>query len=185
VHVADGQHRTAPLITNLTGMRGILILVYTAGIMFLLRSFAAGWLARRLSPLGLLLLSSIVSAAGLFGLATVRTPAQAFIAATVFGAGKASFWPTMLGVTSERFPRGGALALAVMGGAGQLAAAFILPLMGEWYDFYGAAATFRIVGVLPIALTAIFAALLIYYRMTGGYRTVALESAESPVRESV
>lgn len=175
----------APLITNLTGMRGILILVYTAGIMFVLRSFAAGRLARRLSPVGLLLLSSIVSAAGLFGLATVHTPAQAFAGATVFGAGKAFFWPTMLGVTAERFPRGGALVLAVMGGAGQLAAAFILPLMGGWYDSYGAAATFRMVGVLPITLTGIFASLLIYYRATGGYRTVQLETAEVSLRKSV
>ncbi len=163
-----------PLITNLTGMRGILILVYTAGIMFALRSFVAGRLAYRLSPLGLLLLSSIISAAGLFGLAAVRTPAQAFAAATVFGLGKASFWPTMLGVTSERFPRGGALALAIMGGAGQLAVAFILPLMGGWYDAYGAAATFRIIGILPVALTVIFGALLVYYRATGGYRSLPL-----------
>lgn len=174
----------APLITNLTGMRGILILVYTAGIMFVLRSFVAGRLMRRLSPLGLLLLSSIVAAAGLFGLGAVHTPAQSFCAATVFGAGAAFFWPTMLGVTSERFPRGGALLLAVMGGAGQLAAAFILPLMGAWYDSYGAAATFRMVGILPIVLTALFAVLLLYYRATGGYRTIHLESAEAALRKS-
>ncbi len=48
-----------------------------------------------------------------------------------------------------------------MGGAGQLAAAFLLPLMGGWYGVYGAAATFRMVGVLPIALIAIFGTLLI------------------------
>ena len=151
--------------------------VYTAGIMFVLRSFAGGPLARKLSPLGLLLLSSIVSAAGLFALSTVHTPAQAFAAATIFGCGKAFFWPTMLGVTSERFPRGGALALAIMGGAGQLAAAFILPLMGGWYDAYGAATTFRYVGALPIALTAIFGALLIYYKTTGGYHSIQLKAS--------
>ena len=166
-----------PLVTNLTGMRGILILVYTAGIMFLLRYFASGKLAHQFSPLGLLAISAVASAAGLFALSSVRTPVEAFAAATVFGAGKTFFWPTMLGVTSERFPRGGALLLAIMGGAGNLAVAFILPLMGGWYDAHGAATAFRFVGVLPILLTGIFGVLFLYYRSTGGYRAIRLKAA--------
>ena len=166
------------LITNLTGMRGILILVYTAGIMFVLRFFG-GRLADRLSPLGLLGLSSVLSAIGLFALSSVKTPAQAFAAATIFGVGKTFFWPTMLGVTSERFPRGGALLLAIMGGAGNLAVAFLLPLMGAWYDAYGAATAFRYVGVLPIILMVIFGALFLYYRSMGGYRAIRLKPGQS------
>ena len=166
-----------PLVTNLTGMRGILILVYTAGIMFLLRYFASGKLAHQFSPLGLLAISAVASAVGLFALSSVRTPVEAFAAATVFGAGKTFFWPTMLGVTSERFPRGGALLLAIMGGAGNLAVAFILPLMGGWYDAHGAATAFRFVGVLPILLTGIFGVLFLYYRSTGGYRAIRLKAA--------
>ncbi len=164
-----------PLITTLTGMRGILILVFTAGIMFVLRNFAGGRLARLFSPIGLLTLSSIASAVGLFGLAAVKTPVQAFTAALIFGAGKAFFWPTMMGVTSEQFPRGGALLLAIMGGAGNLAVAFILPIMGSLYDSHGAAAAFRFVGILPIVLTVIFSAMLLYYRSIGGYRAVRLK----------
>jgi MFS family permease len=167
----------APLITSLTGMSGILILVFTAGIMFVLRNFAGGRLARLFSPIGLLTLSSIASAIGLFGLAAVKTPAQAFSAALIFGAGKAFFWPAMMGVTSEQFPRGGALLLAIMGGAGNLAVAFILPLMGSLYDTRGAADAFRFVGVLPIVLTVIFSGMLIYYRSIGGYRAVRLKPA--------
>ena len=102
---------------------------------------------------GLIAAASLSSLTGLSG---VSTPFQAFAAATVFGAGKTYFWPTMLGVTSERFPRGGSLLLAVMGGAGNLAVAFILPIMGGWYDKYGAGAAFRYVGVLPVILTFIF-----------------------------
>ena len=165
------------LITNLVGMRGILILVYTSGIMFLLRFFVGGRLAHRLSPMGLLTISALLSAIGLFSLASVSTPLQAFLAATIFGVGKTFFWPTMLGVTSERFPRGGALLLAIMGGAGNLAVAFILPLMGGWYDVRGAATAFRYVGVLPIILTVIFAALWLHDRSRGGYRAVSLTSA--------
>jgi MFS family permease len=165
---------TGSLITNLTGMSGILILVYTAGIMFLLRTFASG-LAHRLTPPGLLMWASVFTAVGLFGLAGVNTPAGAFAAATIFGIGKAFFWPTMLGVTSEQFPRGGALLLAIMGGAGNLAVAFILPLMGGWYDSYGAATAFRYVGILPIILTVIFGVLYLRYRSIGGYRPIELK----------
>jgi MFS family permease len=164
-----------PLVTNLTGMRGILILVFTSGIMFVLRNFAGGRLARLFSPLGLLMIASIASAIGLFGLASVRTPIQAFAAATIFGAGKAFFWPTMMAVTSEQFPRGGAWLLAIMGGAGNLAVAFILPLMGSVYDSRGAAAAFQFVGVLPIVLTFVFGGLILYYRSIGGYRAVRLK----------
>jgi MFS family permease len=162
------------LITNLTGMQGILILVYTAGIMFLLRFFGSQ-LAHTVSPLGLLTLSSILSATGLFLLASAGTAAQAFGAATVFGVGVSFYWPTMLSVTSERFPRGGAFLLAIMGGAGNLAVAFVLPIMGTWYDASGAAAAFRYVAVLPIILTIVFVALMLYYRSQGGYRAVRLD----------
>ncbi len=163
------------VITKLAGMSGILILVYTAGIMFVLRFFA-GKLVERLSPLGLLAICSVLAAAGLFALSAVSTPAEAFAAATLFGIGKTFFWPTMLGITSERFPHGGALLLAIMGGAGNLSVAFVLPLMGGWYDAHGAATAFRYVGVLPVVLTAVFGALFFYYRSIGGYRAIELES---------
>ena len=172
--VAPGQW-VPSLITNLTGMQGILILVYTAGIMFVLRFFG-GALAHRLSPVGLLTACAALSAIGLYGLSMVRTPAQAFAAATVFGVGTTYFWPTMLSVTSERFPKGGAFLLAMMGGAGNLAVAFILPVIGTWYDNEGAAAAFRNVAVIPTVLVFIFGGLFIYYRNQGGYRAVKLDS---------
>jgi MFS family permease len=165
------------LISNLTRMNGVLILVYTAGLMFVMRHFA-GPLAHRLSPFGLLMLSSILSAVGLFALSNVSSMAMAFAAATVFGIGKAYFWPTMLGVTSERFPKGGPLLLAIVGGAGMLSTAFILPIMGGWYDNQGAAAAFRYVAILPVILTLVFGALFLYFRSAGGYKAVKL-SAEA------
>jgi MFS family permease len=161
------------LITRMAGMQGILILVYTAGIMFLLRTFA-GPVTRRLSPPAILLFSAVVSSLGLLALSGVRSPTGAFAAATVFGLGKAYFWPVMLGVTAERFPKGGALLLAIMGGAGNLSIAFILPVMGGWYDADGAAAAFRYVAVLPAALVAVFGALWWGFRRQGGYRAVKL-----------
>jgi MFS family permease len=165
------------LITNLTGMQGVLILVYTAGIMFGLRFFG-GPLAHRFSPMGLMTLCAILSTIGLYGLGRATTPPQAFAAATLFGVGKTFFWPVMLGMTAELFPKGGALLLAIMGGTGNLAVAFILPIMGGWYDTAGAGAAFLYVAVLPAILTLVFGGLYFYYKSQGGYRAVALETAK-------
>lgn len=169
------------VITNLTGIQGILVLVYTAGIVFLFRFFGGG-LAQRLSPVGLLAIASALSAVGLFGLASARSAVAAFSAATIFGAGIGYFWPVMLGFTSERFPKTGPLGLAIMGGTGQLAAAFILPIMGRWYDAHGAAAAFKYVAWCPVVLTAAFAILFFRYRATGGYRPVLLDSQDALAR---
>ena len=82
------------LITNLTGgMPGILILVYTAGIMFVLRFFG-GPLAHRFSPFGLMAIGAALTAVGLYSLGSVSTMAGAFAAATIFGVGKTYFWPS-------------------------------------------------------------------------------------------
>jgi MFS family permease len=153
----------ASVMTQVANMQGILLLVYTASLMFILRFFG-GRLAHALSPLGLLVVSSALSAAGLWGLSSVSTPAGALVAATVFGVGKTFFWPLMLAFTAERFPKSGALGLAIIGGTGNLSVAFILPVMGSWYDNYGAAAAFRYVAYLPLMLIFIFGALYLRYR---------------------
>jgi MFS family permease len=153
------------VISNLVGMQGVLLLVYTAGIMFVLRFFA-GPVAHRLSPMGLLTLSSILSAIGLYWLSSVSTPAMAFAAATVFGVGKTYFWPTMLGVTSERFPKA-ARPDVDRGGAGTLSVGLILPLMGAWYEG-------RRGGGIPPRGVLLFApscsGLFLYYRAKGATR---------------
>lgn len=179
--VAPGQWIPS-MITNLTGMQGILILIYTAGLSFILRFFAGG-LAHRMSPIGLLATSSVLSMVGLYALGTINSAGGAFVAATLFGIGTAYFWPTMLSVTSELFPRGGAFLLALMGGAGNLAIAFVLPVIGAWYDTEGAAAAFRYVAALPAVLAVVFAGLFIYYRSRGGYHPITLahdQNVEGP-----
>ena len=161
------------LITNLTGMQGILILVYTAGIMFVLRFFG-GPLAHAFSPFGLLTISAVLAAAGLYSLGSVSTMFGAFAAATLFGVGKTYFWPCMLGITAEQFPKGGPVALALMGGTGNLAIALVLPFMGRWYDNDGAAAAFQYVSVMPMALVVFFGLFFLYFRSKGGYKPVEL-----------
>lgn len=162
------------LITNLTGMQGILILVYTAGIMFVLRFFG-GPLAHAFSPFGLMTISAALSAAGLYFLGSVSTMAGAFAAATLFGVGKTYFWPTMLGVTAERHPKGGPVALALMGGTGNLAIAFVLPIMGGWYENDGARAAFQNLAWLPVALVVLFGLAMLHFRKQGGYKAVSVD----------
>ena len=49
----------------------------------------------------------------------------AFLALSVYAVGKTFFWPTMLAVASDRFPRTGAIAISIMGGIGMLSAGMI------------------------------------------------------------
>ena len=123
------------VLTQTAGIKGTLILVYTSGMMFVLRHFA-GPLAHQLSPVGMLTGSATLSAIGLYLLSTADSAVTALSFATIFGLGIAYFWPTMLGVAAERFPKGGALLLGLMGTAGNLSIAFVLPAMGGIYDHY-------------------------------------------------
>jgi MFS family permease len=123
------------VMQSTAGISGTLILVYTSGMMFVLRHFA-GPIAHKLSPVGMLTGSAVLAGTGLFLLSYANNAATAFGFATIFGLGIAYFWPTMLGVTAERFPKGGALALALMGSVGNLSISQVLPQMGRIVDRY-------------------------------------------------
>lgn len=123
------------VMTSTAGVDGTLILVYTSGLMFVLRHFA-GPIAHKLSPVGMLTGSAVLSAIGLYLLSYADNAVTAFSYATIFGLGIVYFWPTMLGVAAERFPKGGALILALMGTAGNLSIGFALDQMGKIVDVY-------------------------------------------------
>jgi MFS family permease len=115
---------------------GLLLFVYTSSLMFALRFFA-GPIVHRISPLGLLFCSAVLAAIGLSLLGRVDTALLCVVAATVYGCGKTFFWPTMLAVASERFPKGGALVIGAMGGAGMLSAGLLGgPAIGFQQDVY-------------------------------------------------
>jgi MFS family permease len=108
------------------------VLVYTSAIMVILR-FCAGPLIHKLSPLGLLATCSALAALGLFALSKTASAGMftIFAAATLYGVGKTFFWPTILGLTSEQCPKGGALTLNAMGGIGMLAVGILgAPFIG-------------------------------------------------------
>lgn len=127
-----GPSQWIPNILSHAGVSGILVLVWITGLMAVGRQFA-GVFVHRLSPPGMLLACAVLTTLGLFALSRA-TGGLLFAAATVFAFGVCYFWPTMLGVVSERFPQTGALGLAVMGGAGVFSTSLILPVIGRFYD---------------------------------------------------
>lgn len=161
------------------GVSAILVFVFINFIMAIGRLFA-GPVVHRLNPAGMLLFSAIFATLGLFWLSHA-SGYEAFAAAAVFAAGVCYFWPTMLGFVSEYIPETGALGLNIMGGAGMLSVAIILPFMGSWYDGNKAKAvqqgadqvaaelqagrdTMMTVIILPVILIVAFVFLFLKYR---------------------
>ncbi len=115
------------------GLKGAWVLIYTSAIMLVLRFFA-GPIAHRFSPLGLLAISALLAAGGLLFL-SAATGLTILAAATLYGVGKTFFWPTMLGVVSEQFPRGGAMTLNTIAGVGMLSVGVLgMPFLGNIQD---------------------------------------------------
>ncbi len=112
------------------------VLVYTSAIMMILRFFA-GPIVHKLSPIGLLITSAALAIGGLLALSQTGSAGllAIFGAATIYGFGKTFFWPTMLGVTSEQCPKGGALTLNAISGIGMIAVGVLgSPLIGFWQE---------------------------------------------------
>lgn len=185
-------------LSRTVGMPGILLLVYVSGLMFLMRHFA-GPLVHKLSPIGVLWFSSLGAALGLVALSYANSPVMGLLAATLWGTGVCYMWPTMLATASERFPRGGALLMGLMGTAGTLSIQFVLPAMGSIYDkakielaggdaafsaltgdalntVLGQAAqqSFRAVAILPALLLLVFGAIWFYDRSKGGFKATKI-----------
>jgi fucose permease len=202
--LAPGQWVNTAL-SRTVGMNGTWLLVYVSGLMFVMRHFA-GPLAHRLSPVGLLWASCLMASLGLLSLSFANSPVTGLLAATVWGTGVCYMWPTMLASASERFPRGGALIIGLMGTGGTLSVYFVLPLMGKVFDyakmsqaggmdafnalagpkldavlFYASQYSFRVVAVLPAILLFVFGGIWLRDKARGGYRPekIALTEAEA------
>jgi hypothetical protein len=118
-------------IQNITGniltpAQGKILFVFTSFVMFALR-FCADFIEKKLklSPIGILLVCSILAIVGLNLVSGITTFVGAMLALTVYALGKTFFWPTMLAVVGDRFPRTGAVAMSIMGGIGMMSAGLI------------------------------------------------------------
>ena len=116
------------------GLDSGFVLVYTATIMMVLR-FCIGPIVKVLKPLGVLFVSALFAAAGLYLLAGAQGALFVLITATIYGIGQTFFWPVTIGLVAERFPRGGALTINAIAGVGMLGVGILgFPLLGYWQD---------------------------------------------------
>jgi MFS family permease len=198
--LAPGQWVDVAL-SNMVGMPGILVLVYVSALMFVMRHFA-GRIVEHISPVGLLWFSSLTAAVGLYLLAAAESPATVFVAATVWGIGVCYMYPTMVASVSERYPRGGAFVMGIMGFAAGMANQTFLPIMGGIFDSARVAAaggleqlaslsevelaavtrlasieSFRAVAVIPLILLPAFGLIWWYDRRRA--RTGQVQSANA------
>ena len=127
-----GSGQWIPNILSHAGVSGILVFVLINAIMAIGRMFA-GPFVHKLSPIGMLVASAILSTLGLYAMSH-SSGNMLFPAAVVFAFGVCFFWPTMVGFVSENYPKTGALGLAIIGGAGMLSVSIVLPIIGKWYD---------------------------------------------------
>ena len=110
----------------------LLLLTIETGIMVIGRAFA-GPVVHKFSPSGVLLISAVLAAAGLYLLGH-STGNMLFAGAIIFGIGVCYFWPTMLGFVAENLPKTGAVGLNLMGGAGMFAVSVYMIFMSDFYD---------------------------------------------------
>jgi MFS family permease len=118
-------------IQNITGniltpTQGKYLFIATSALMFALR-FCAQFIEKnlKLSPVGILLVCALLACLGLNLVSGITAFGAAFGAVLVYGVGKTFFWPTMLAITSDRFPRTGAVAMSIMGGIGMMSAGLV------------------------------------------------------------
>ena len=191
--LAPGQWVNISL-SNIVGMQGIVLLVYVSALMFVGRHFA-GPIVDRISPVGLMFVSCVSAGIGLYLLSLATSPPRACAAATVWGLGVCWMWPTMLAIVSERFPKGGAMAMGLMGFAGGMSIQFVLPQMGAIFDTakadyaggadklaalsetamqeavrYASVESFQSVAIVPLLLLPVFGIIWAADRRRGGHR---------------
>lgn len=105
---------------------GKILFIWTSAIMFGLR-FCANFIETKLgfSPVALLLTSALLAVVGLRLASGMNSFVIAMAALGIYALGKTFFWPTMLAVVGDRFPRSGAVAMSIMGGIGMLSAGLL------------------------------------------------------------
>ena len=127
-----GPQQWVGLIMSNSGASPMLILALVTGLMAVGRFFA-GPVVKRFGQTGVLLMSAIFAAIGIYLLSTVTGP-MAYAAAIIFAVGVCYFWPTMIGSVAQRAPLSGALGMSVLGGIGMFSTAIFQPIIGSWID---------------------------------------------------
>jgi len=131
------QKLMKPMLQSEYGIDSGWAIVLSSLIMMTLRFFA-GVPLKYLSPPAVLLVSSCFSVAGLLLLSEVAG-IMILLAFILYGIGQTFYWPTVLGFTSEQFPKGGAMTLNTVSAMGLLTVGiFGIPFLGAVGDNYDA-----------------------------------------------
>jgi hypothetical protein len=131
-----GPSRWIPEVLEAAGVHGMLVFVWITFVMMILRVFA-GPFVERLAPTGMLIAASALTALGLYLFAFIETGMLPLLmAGTVFAAGVAFYFPTMVGLLSERLPHAGSLGMVLLIGMGFLGSGASNAIMGDIADGY-------------------------------------------------
>ncbi|WP_341937547.1 MFS transporter [Marinimicrobium sp. C2-29] len=131
-----GPMRWIPDVLENAGMHGMLVFAWLTGLMAVLRLFAAPFV-ERLAPTGLLFCAAVLTGVGLILFSVFESGmVKLLFAATVFAFGVAFFFPTMVGLMSERFPKAGSVGIVLMIGAGMGVSGTMQGQMGVVADSY-------------------------------------------------
>ena len=183
ISIELGTNRWVPAILEAVGMHGILVLVWISGWMVVLR-FLAAPIVERLSPPGMLAGTAVLTAVGLFLMSYADTLVAALVASTFFAWGIAFFFPTIVGLVSERLPKTGSLGIVLTAGVGLGAAGAIgVPAIGSIADRYLAEALDA-----PAAITVleqVEAQFPVYLQQAQAADPAALEYRERDVRDAL
>ncbi|WP_419710529.1 MFS transporter [Pseudomonas sp. NFX224] len=120
-------------LTKIVGIQGFWLVAFIYTVQIIVRLFT-GFLNHHLGSSGILFLGCLFSFAGLALLSQAASPGTGLFAALLFGMGTSVLWPTMLAGTSERFPKGGSLAIGLTASAGMLSTYVFMPLFGKLFD---------------------------------------------------
>jgi fucose permease len=131
-----GPSRWIPEVLQAAGVHGMLVFVWITFVMMILRIFAEPFV-EKLAPTGMLIGASVLTAVGLYMFAFIETGMiPLLLAGTVFAAGVAFYFPTMVGLMSERFPQAGSLGIVLLIGVGFLGSGASNAIMGDIADGY-------------------------------------------------
>lgn len=123
-----------PVMEGDLGISASWAIVFSAGIMLILRLFAGSVLSIA-SPPVIMAVSGILSASALYWLGANASGIMVLVAFTIYAVGQTYYWPCILGFVAERFPKGGALTLNTVSAMGLLSLGMIgNPILGVAQD---------------------------------------------------
>jgi len=177
------------LVLSKSGAEPMLILALITGIMAIGRYFG-GDFVHKFDQTGVLLISAILAAVGIFLLSTL-TGTMTYAGAVIFALGVCYFWPNMIGFVAEKIPKSGALGMSVVGAIGMFMTANMQPIFGGWIDAAREKATamglsgdamelttgqetLKTMTLFPIVLIVMFT--ILYFWMKNRNKTTAAEA---------